>query len=266
MVIVQRLGMCIELVKMATEFVVVVAEALEGCAQLERIVLSDYQKADLNVQSEPRCRVNKLIRKWEPPDEGMYKANCDIVVDRIVGKIGLGTVIRNSKGEVMASCAQSMTANLSLKSAKLVAVWKSITFSRDYGLNNPCAFELDEACVVKWIEKGGHRESVHGRILDDIDSIVDDIGEVVFCHIDRGANKVARGLANFALKSNDGTFWMEDFPICRLGMCIELVKMAIEFVVVVAEAVSIVIHHNVTPQELSNHSYAAAVPFIGFLP
>ncbi|KAK0583040.1 hypothetical protein LWI29_032768 [Acer saccharum] len=143
----------------------------------------------------------------------MYKANCDIVVDRIVGKIGLGTVIRNSKGEVMASCAQSITANLSLKSAKLVAVWKSITFSRDYGLN-PCAFELDEACVVKWIEKGGHRESVHGRILDDIDSIVDDIGEVVFCHSDRGANKVARGLANFALKSNDGTFWMEDFPNC----------------------------------------------------
>ncbi|KAK2665170.1 hypothetical protein Ddye_003744 [Dipteronia dyeriana] len=52
----------------------------------------------------------------------------------------------------------------------------------------------------------------------------------------------------------------------RLGMCIELVKMAIEFVVVVAEAVSVVIHQNVTPQELSNHSYAVAVPFIGFLP
>ncbi|KAI9181918.1 hypothetical protein LWI28_020057 [Acer negundo] len=52
----------------------------------------------------------------------------------------------------------------------------------------------------------------------------------------------------------------------RLGMCIELVKMAIEFVMVVAEAVSIVIHHDVTPQEFSNHSYTAAVPFIGFLP
>ncbi|KAK1591118.1 hypothetical protein Q3G72_002651 [Acer saccharum] len=178
----------------------------EGVSSVAKFEDISTGPADLYVQSESRYRVNKLIRKWEPPDEGMYKSKCDIVVDRIAGKIGFGTVIRDSKEEVMASCAQSMMANLSLKSAKLVAVWKSITFSKDCGLN-PCAFELDEACAVKWIQKGGHRESVHGRILDDI-------GEVVFCHTDRGANKVARGLAKFALKSNDDTFWMEDFPSC----------------------------------------------------
>ncbi|PON78916.1 hypothetical protein PanWU01x14_014170 [Parasponia andersonii] len=60
--------------------------------------------------------------------------------------------------------------------------------------------------------------------------------------------------------------------IQRLEMCIEMVKMAIEFVIVVAEAVGVVIQQNSSssPQPLRSTNSAlqssAYLPFIGFLP
>ncbi|KAK2652828.1 hypothetical protein Ddye_012684 [Dipteronia dyeriana] len=123
------------------------------------------------LQCKSDFKVNKLTYKWIPPNERMYKANCDIIVDIINGKVGFRIVIQNNKGEVMASCAQSMIANFSIKTAKLATVWKSIIFSGDCSLT-PCSFKLDEACIVNWIKNGGHRNSVNGIILHDIDSLV----------------------------------------------------------------------------------------------
>ncbi|KAK2664451.1 hypothetical protein Ddye_003025 [Dipteronia dyeriana] len=151
-----------------------------------------------------------------PPNEGKYKANCDTIVDRINGKIGFGIVIwniRNNRGEVIASCVQTMVVNFSIKTAKLVTVWKNIIFSGDYGLT-PCSFELDEACIVNWIKNDGHKDSVNRIILYDIDSMVNNLEEIDLCHTDRLANRVARGLAIFVLKSTDDTFLIEDFPCC----------------------------------------------------
>ncbi|KAF3435685.1 hypothetical protein FNV43_RR22776 [Rhamnella rubrinervis] len=57
--------------------------------------------------------------------------------------------------------------------------------------------------------------------------------------------------------------------IQRLEVCLELLKMAIEFVIVVAEAVGIVFQHNVSPPQLlrsSAYATAPVLPFIGLLP
>ncbi|MBA0573034.1 hypothetical protein Golob_000329 [Gossypium lobatum] len=54
-------------------------------------------------------------------------------------------------------------------------------------------------------------------------------------------------------------------------MCVEMVKLVIKFVIVVAEAVGIVIHQNdsnrpvIMSMPIRSHA-AASVPFVGFLP
>lgn len=57
--------------------------------------------------------------------------------------------------------------------------------------------------------------------------------------------------------------------IQRLEMCMELLKMAIEFVIVVAEAVGMVIQENMSPnssaQRFRSH-HIPSVPFVGFFP
>ncbi|XP_048337162.1 uncharacterized protein LOC107411246 [Ziziphus jujuba] len=54
--------------------------------------------------------------------------------------------------------------------------------------------------------------------------------------------------------------------IQRIEMCVELLKMAIEFVIVVAEAVGIVIHQNMSPAFIRSSAYPTPLPFIGFYP
>ncbi|MBA0682990.1 hypothetical protein Goari_024671, partial [Gossypium aridum] len=49
----------------------------------------------------------------------------------------------------------------------------------------------------------------------------------------------------------------------RLEMCVELMKLAVEFVVVVAEAVGIVIHQNHSPPVMTaSRSFATPVPLV----
>lgn len=57
--------------------------------------------------------------------------------------------------------------------------------------------------------------------------------------------------------------------IQRLEICVELVKLAIEFVMVVAEAVGLVIHESsaVPARSLAgNRSFSASLPYVGFIP
>ncbi|KAL9417972.1 hypothetical protein AB3S75_040885 [Citrus x aurantiifolia] len=52
----------------------------------------------------------------------------------------------------------------------------------------------------------------------------------------------------------------------RLEMCIELVKLAIEFVLVVAEAVGTVIHRNESPENTSTTFVVAPAALVGIIP
>ncbi|KAG5238858.1 hypothetical protein IMY05_009G0086000 [Salix suchowensis] len=53
--------------------------------------------------------------------------------------------------------------------------------------------------------------------------------------------------------------------IRRLEMCIVLVKLAMELIMAVAEAIGIFIQQNGSAAPLANRLYTAPVPFVGFL-
>jgi hypothetical protein len=54
--------------------------------------------------------------------------------------------------------------------------------------------------------------------------------------------------------------------IKRLKICMELLILAIDFVIVVADAVCVVIHQSSTPQLTYQLDYGNPVPFLAFLP
>ena len=43
------------------------------------------------------------IKKWLAPSQGWYKANWDVVIDKVHGRVGMGVVIREEKGQIRAA-------------------------------------------------------------------------------------------------------------------------------------------------------------------
>ncbi|KAK0592035.1 hypothetical protein LWI29_012248 [Acer saccharum] len=135
---------------------------------------------------------------WRPPGGDEYKTNCGTFVDDKKGRVGIGIIIRNSKGEVLACSSQIMEANLRDRIANVLAVQRCIHFGLECGLNST-KIESDEATVINWINCGSHRDTDFGLILSDIDVMKADISGITFSHIPSSANKAALSLAKIAM-------------------------------------------------------------------
>ncbi|KAK0603911.1 hypothetical protein LWI29_010038 [Acer saccharum] len=110
---------------------------------------------------------SKVGDRWSPPDQGLLKVNCSAAMDKRRRRIGLGTVIRDSEGRVMACCSQVCDANFDLETAKAMAVYKGLKFWDDCGLGS-CIVETDSFAVINNINKGGLLDSRYGSLLDSI--------------------------------------------------------------------------------------------------
>ncbi|KAK3218543.1 hypothetical protein Dsin_012513 [Dipteronia sinensis] len=154
---------------------------------------------------------NILVGSWIPPTQNQYKINCCTVFDRGKGRIGFGIIIRNSKGEILASSAQFIEAKFSIKLSQLLAIKQSILFGLDYGLA-PTLVKINESVVVNWLNNGSHKEYEHEVILDEIDNLRHSGNGFAICNISRKANRPTDALAKEALKMSEDAFWMEDCP------------------------------------------------------
>ncbi|KAK0600445.1 hypothetical protein LWI29_015099 [Acer saccharum] len=167
--------------------------------------LQEYRKSNIEIRREV---VSNNIRRgrWIPPEKDDYKANCDAVLDQGKGTVGIGMVIRNCEGLVLAAGSMCLEGTFNIKTAKLLAILRCIQFSFDCGLRLK-KIESDEATVVKWIKEGLNLDSDYGTLLSEINCLIDKEKEAKVCAISKDANKVAKGLAEKA-------YWMEEFPEC----------------------------------------------------
>ncbi|KAI9164976.1 hypothetical protein LWI28_005432 [Acer negundo] len=149
--------------------------------------------------------------QWKAPDIGCYKANCSAVGGKDGYKTGIGVVIRNCKGEIMASCAQYIDGSFDGVVAGIMAVYRGVMFSLGYGLR-PCIFESDKTNEMNHIVNGGHMLASYGHILEEIEVLNRNNPGTRFRSTSRVANHVALWLAKYGLESADNVFWMEDIP------------------------------------------------------
>ncbi|PON59802.1 hypothetical protein PanWU01x14_156970 [Parasponia andersonii] len=97
--------------------------------------------------------------------------------------VGIGVIIGNANGEVMAELANKVTSILSAKSAEAKALAISLLWARDVGLYLQC-LELDTLTVI--------------QTLNNVK------------HVFREANKTAHGLARFDLGVEDELIWLKE--------------------------------------------------------
>ncbi|TXG69511.1 hypothetical protein EZV62_004446 [Acer yangbiense] len=111
---------------------------------------------------------------WCPLAIGQLKINSDVAVDVLGKKIGIGIVIRDHTGFVMASCAQKINVGYSPVVAEAVALLRGLQFVKDTRLGL-VVVELDAAVVVAHVNDTNPTCDDHDRTMTTAAVICDEV-------------------------------------------------------------------------------------------
>ena len=125
--------------------------------------------------------------------------------------MGIGGVVRDHDGlPVLMFC--SVKGNVSEPTmAEAYGVWKSVDIALQLGLRR-IVFEGDSLAVVRALMKDEECWSLHGQVLNDARSKLQNVNEWEIQHVSRAANGDAHNLAKLALGLDQDRLRREDFP------------------------------------------------------
>ena len=98
------------------------------------------------------------------------KVNVDVTVFSDINALQTGVVVRNERGEVMASLAAKRPSMQDSEEAKVMACWKALQFGVDVGFTE-LVLEGDNNSVMKSITSIRSNRSQLGHIYEDIQCI-----------------------------------------------------------------------------------------------
>ncbi|XP_075674994.1 uncharacterized protein LOC142644222 [Castanea sativa] len=148
---------------------------------------------------------------WQPLPSSVYKLNFDAAVFTGLDRTDFGAVIRNDKGEVMATMSAKGPSVYCSEEAKFLACRKAIEFATDAGFSE-FIVEGDNSTVMQAISSPNEDESLMGNVVGDIRQMLRGLHLVNVEFTRRGGNKVAHVLAQYAKDLIDDMYWMEDLP------------------------------------------------------
>ncbi|XP_075675246.1 uncharacterized protein LOC142644544 [Castanea sativa] len=154
---------------------------------------------------------------WEPPPESAFKLNFDAAIFSEVNRTGVGAIIRNYKGEVMAAMSAREPTVHSSEEGELLACRKTI----DAGFSR-LVLEGDNVNVIKAISSQEANISLLGNVVEDIKHLIRGLQWVSISHIRHSGNKVAHGLAQHARTIIEDLYWIEYSFLQSLNTCIKM--------------------------------------------
>ncbi|KAF5450110.1 hypothetical protein F2P56_014981 [Juglans regia] len=154
--------------------------------------------------------------KWLPPEQSWVKANWDAALDVKARKMGAGVIIRNEKGEVMATCHAQKQDVVEPALAECYALRTAMDLCRDLNFDK-VIFEGDAQIVINAVNNQDEDLSFYGSIIEELKMVIKGwIGwKVKYSH--RGTNVVAHKLARAALHTVEEKIWIEEAPLFVLN-------------------------------------------------
>ena len=108
--------------------------------------------------------------RWRPPPETCVKVNFDEAVFAQEGQAGIGSIIRNAQGLVMAILSQKIPLPTSVEMVEVLAARRALVFAKELGFNR-VILEGDSANTITSINEGHMDHSALGHVLLDIKSL-----------------------------------------------------------------------------------------------
>ncbi|XP_050280341.1 uncharacterized protein LOC126721341 [Quercus robur] len=136
--------------------------------------------------------------KWVPPPKGWFKANVDGTIFKETNKAGIGVVVRDSQGWVLAALTEKVDGVQDAEVIEALAIRRAIRFAIETSFN--CVIiESDSLSMVKAIQDTAESTCHIGNIIDDVKLLSKALKSCEFHHTKREANHVAHTLARNAI-------------------------------------------------------------------
>ncbi|KAH9653988.1 putative reverse transcriptase/RNA-dependent DNA polymerase [Citrus sinensis] len=170
-----------------------------------------YRKVKVpQMQIEGRQKSNHE-QTWKPPPEGYVKVNTDAAIYMEEQKVGLGIIIRDSKGDFVAAAMKmsKFIDNIAYAEAEAIHLGMNVAEAVARG---PVIVESDCSEVVNQIlgRTGSNLELLW--IISDIKKQMQKVKDIKMQFIPRICNGAAHDLAKMALKVNDYVQWVGTCP------------------------------------------------------
>ena len=104
----------------------------EKIFEATKIYISNYQAT----YSTSRMKQPKENAKWQPPMEGIYKMNYDGAIFTESGEAGIGVIVRDARGEVIATLAKKILYPGLVEVLEVLAARRAGKFAVELGLSS----------------------------------------------------------------------------------------------------------------------------------
>ena len=153
-------------------------------------------------------RVNHRTR-WQPPPADLMKINFGGAVFSNANAVGIGMVIRNNSGQVIASCSEQLSQAYNGNEIEALAAAKAVSFAAEIGITK-AVLEGDSLTIMKALSSDHSSLAPFGLLIDDVKFSAKNFDQLLYSHVKGECNSVAHCLARHAFNISDFLVWMED--------------------------------------------------------
>nr|POF03373.1 putative ribonuclease h protein [Quercus suber] len=179
-----------------------------------RDALHDFQLASATSPNPPPVR---SPTKWKPPPSAWVKSNFDGAVFMERAEAGLGSIIRNDCGLVMAASTQIIPLPTTVEMVEVLAARRALIFAKELGFDQ-VILEGDYEIAIKAMKSDDYSAAAFGHIVFDIKALSTQFRCVIFQHTRRQGNMVAHSLARSACNFPHFCTWMEEVPVSSFAV------------------------------------------------
>lgn len=174
-------------------------------------VVEDFNVAEQNNNNTEQQQQGTNISRWLAPPCDVYKINWDAAIDKLRKLMGVGVIVRDHEGKVMATMCSPMKYITDPTVVEAFAAWRTVGFGRDLGLRNVIT-EDDALEIVYALRREDPTWSMYGHLIDDAKIVLQSFHSWRVIHMKRDANKAAHPLAKATLQQSEEKRWMEEYP------------------------------------------------------
>ena len=172
---------------------------------------TEYLEA--NSYSQLSHRDEEDAPRWTAPAEGFTKINWDTAICSKWGTVGMGAVIHDSAGRVLATRCQVTTGRFAPFAAEAWAGGQAFIFGKELGLTN-IILEGDSRIVVDAVNSAEGSGSLMGHLIEDMKIMLQDFPVWKALAVRRSANNAAHEVARMAVRENIVRTWNCEVPDC----------------------------------------------------